>query len=225
MTPIILASNSPRRRDLLALTALPFIVLPVSVDETPVPGEDARSCVIRLASSKAAAAQKLADRMGFPAGQVIVAADTIVVYQDVVYGKPVDQEDARRMLALLRGHTHQVLTSITITTLQTGRQSNIFCDTDVSIRNFTDDEMDKYIKSGDPLDKAGAYAIQHNGFRPVEKLDGCYASVMGLPLCHLVRELENFQIFIFDDVPVACQEKFCYQCPVYSKILSNEKVI
>jgi hypothetical protein len=85
--------------------------------------------------------------------------------------------------------------------------------------------MDEYIKSGDPLDKAGAYAIQHNGFRPVEKMDGCFANVMGLPLCHLVRELENFQIFNFDDVPIACQEKLYYQCPVYSKILANEKVI
>jgi septum formation protein len=225
MTPIILASNSPRRRDLLTLTALPFIVLPVSVDETPVPGEDAKSCVIRLAGSKAAAAQALADRMGFPVGQVIIAADTIVVFQDVIYGKPVDQEDARRMLTLLRGHTHQVLTAISISTLQTGKQSTVYCDTDVTIRNFSDAEMDEYIRSGDPLDKAGAYAIQHNGFRPVEKMDGCFASVMGLPLCNLIHELEAFQIFIFDDIPVACQEKFYYKCPVYSNVFTNDKVI
>lgn len=225
MTPIILASNSPRRRDLLSLTALPFLVLPVSVDEALIPGEDPKACVIRLAEAKAAAAQELADHMGFPPGQVIVAADTIVAKGDKIFGKPVDPEDARRMLTELRGQSHQVFTAITITTLQTGKQSTIHCDTDVFMRYYSDAEIDEYISSGDPMDKAGAYAIQHNGFRPVEKMDGCYASVMGLPLCHLVRELETFQINVFDDIPIACQEKLDYQCPIYSSILPRYKVI
>lgn len=225
MTPIILASNSPRRSELLALTALPFLVLPVSVDETPFPGEEPLDCVLRLAESKAATARELAIRMGFPAGQVIIASDTIVTKQGAIYGKPVDREDARRMLTELRGQTHQVLTAITLVTAQTGKRSTVHCATDVPIRNFTDTEMDDYIDTSDPLDKAGAYAIQHNGFHPVEKMDGCYASVMGLPLCHLVRELESFQLFIFDEIPVACQEKLKYQCPVYSSILTRYKVI
>lgn len=225
MTPIILASNSPRRRELLSLTALPFLVLPVSVDESPMPGEDPLNCVVRLAELKAATAQELAARMGFPAGQVIIASDTIVTRQGSIFGKPVDREDARRILTELRGQTHQVLTAITLVTVQTGKRSTVHCTTDVPIRNFTDSEMEEYIETGDPMDKAGAYAIQHDGFHPVEKMDGCYASVMGLPLCHLVRELEAFQIYIYDEIPVACQEELKYKCPVYSSILTRYKVI
>ena len=172
-----------------------------------MPGEDPLNCVVRLAELKAATAQELAARMGFPAGQVIIASDTIVTRQGSIFGKPVDREDARRILTELRGQTHQVLTAITLVTVQTGKRSTVHCTTDVPIRNFTDSEMEEYIETGDPMDKAGAYAIQHDGFHPVEKMDGCYASVMGLPLCHLVRELEAFQVYIYDEIPVACQEE------------------
>lgn len=224
MTPIILASNSPRRRDLLALTAIPFIVLPVSVDESPIPGEDPKKCVIRLAEAKAAAALEQADRMGFPVGQIIVASDTIVTKDGLIYGKPLDMTDARRMLTELRGKTHVVSTAIAITTVQSGKRSITSYDTEVLMRHYTDTEMEEYIQSGDPLDKAGAYAIQHDGFRPVERIDGCFACVMGLPLCHLVKELESYQIYMFEDIPLACQENNNIHCPIYSTILTRYKV-
>jgi MAF protein len=224
MAPIILASASPRRKDLLSLTGLPFIILPTSVNETLIRGEEPKDCVIRLSELKANAAKKQADRLGFPSGQVILAADTIVVNDKEIYGKPEDTKDARRMLLDLRGHSHQVLTAISLTAVNMEKQSTVLCTTEVPMRKFSDSEMDEYIKSGDPLDKAGAYAIQHDGFNPVESLSGCFASVMGLPLCHLVRELEKFQIYEFEDIPVACQAKLDYKCPIYANILTRYKV-
>jgi septum formation protein len=221
MPPLILASNSPRRKELLTLTGLPYIILPVQVDETPMPQEEPNACVLRLAKLKAKAAQHLADSLGFPAGQLILSADTIVVNRNCIFGKPMDDQDARRMLLELRGHTHVVMTAISITGVRETKQSTVLCETEVPMRNYSEDEVDEYIKTGDPLDKAGAYAIQNDGFRPVEGMAGCYASVMGLPLCHLVRELESFQVYLYDDIPVACQAKLNYQCPVFSTILTR----
>jgi len=221
MPPLILASNSPRRKELLSLTGLPYIILPVQVDETPIPGEEPKACVLRLAKLKAKAAQNLADSLGFPVGQLIVAADTIVVNKNHIYGKPVDDLDAHRMLMELRGHTHVVLTAISIAGVNKTKQSTVLCETEVPMRNYIESEVDEYIKTGDPMDKAGAYAIQHDGFHPVDSMAGCFASVMGLPLCHLVRELESFQVYLYEDIPVACQAKLNYQCPVFSTILTR----
>ncbi len=224
MAPLILASASPRRKDLLSLTGFPFIVIPTSVNETPIHGEEPKDCVIRLAELKANAAKKQSDRLGFPSGQVILAADTIVVNDGEIYGKPKDIKDARRMLVDLRGHSHQVLTAISLTAVNMEKRSTVLCTTEVPMRNYSDTEMNDYIQSGDPLDKAGAYAIQHDGFNPVESLTGCYASVMGLPLCHLVRELEKFQIYELEDIPASCQAKLNYVCPLYATILTRYKV-
>jgi septum formation protein len=221
MSALILASNSPRRKELLSLTGLSYIILPVQVDETPIPGEEPNACVLRLAKLKTKAAQQLADSLGFPAGQLILAADTIVVNMNSIYGKPVDDQDARRMLMELRGHTHVVMTAISITGVRETKQSTVLCETEVPMRKYSELEVDEYIKTGDPLDKAGAYAIQHDGFHPVESMSGCYASVMGLPLCHLVRELESFQVYLEEDIPVSCQAKIKYQCPVFSTFLTR----
>jgi septum formation protein len=221
MPPLILASNSPRRKELLSLTGMSHIILPVQVDETPIPGEEPKACVLRLAKLKAKAAQQLADSLGFPAGQLILAADTIVVNMNSIYGKPVDDQDAHRMLMELRGHTHVVMTAISITGVRETKLSTVLCETKVPMRNYSEFEVDEYIKSGDPSDKAGAYAIQHDGFHPVESMAGCYASVMGLPLCHLVRELGSFQVYLDEDIPTACQAKLNYQCPVFLTILTR----
>jgi septum formation protein len=221
MPPLILASNSPRRKELLSLTGMSYIILPVQVDETPIPGEEPKACVLRLAKLKAKAAQQHTGSLGFPAGQLILAADTIVVNINSIYGKPVDDQDAHRMLMELRGHTHVVMTAISITGGRETKQSTVLSETDVPMRNYSEFEVDEYIKTGDPLDKAGAYAIQHDGFHPVESMAGCYASVMGLPLCHLVRELESFQVYLEEDIPAACQAKLNYQCPVFSTILTR----
>jgi predicted house-cleaning NTP pyrophosphatase (Maf/HAM1 superfamily) len=113
------------------------------------------------------------------------------------------------------------MTAISITAVRETKQSTVLCETEVPMRNYSEFEVDEYIKTGDPLDKAGGYAIQHDGFHPVESMIGCYASVMGLPLCHLVRELESFQVYLYEDIPVACQAKLNYECPVFSTILTR----
>jgi septum formation protein len=221
MPPLILASNSPRRKELLSLTGLPYIILPVQVDETPIPDEEPNTCVIRLAKLKAITAQQIADSLGFPAGQVVLAADTIVVNNGSIYGKPKDDQDANRMLKELRGHTHVVMTAISITGVHETKQSTVLCETEVPMREYSESEVYEYIKTRDPLDKAGAYAIQNDVFHPVEGMAGCYASVMGLPLCHLVRELESFQVYLYEDIPVACQARLNYKCPIFSTILTR----
>ena len=212
---VILASNSPRRRQLLGLTGLDFQVLPADVDETPHTGEFAADYVQRLAAGKARAIGTQVD-----VDVLVIAADTTVVDGNQILGKPVDNEDAERMLRQLRGRSHQVYTSVAV------RKADELlvdcCSTDVPMRNYSDAEMQAYIESGDPLDKAGAYAIQHAGFHPVEHLQGCYANVVGLPLCHLVRTLRNFDIDLVPDVPAGCQIALGYQCPIYEAVLQEK---
>jgi len=219
MVPIILASNSPRRRELLSITGLPFIVMPVDVDESPAPNENVESCVLRLSEMKARAAHEQSVQLGFPHDQIIVAADTLVVYQSEILGKPRNITDAKRMLELLRNKTHQVITGITITTVGNADLTTDVCSTDVPMRDYGDDELAKYVNSGDPMDKAGAYAIQNTDFHPVNGLSGCFASVMGLPLCHLARSIMKFDLKFSEDIPSACQEALHYTCPVFASIL------
>lgn len=213
---VILASNSPRRQQLLGLTGLGFCVQPADVDETPFDAEPANEYVQRLAASKARAVgtQMASDSL-------VIAADTTVVDGNKILGKPVDNEDAARMLRQLRGRTHQVFTAVAV--LRNAKLLVECCDTDVPMRNYSNAEMQAYIESGDPLDKAGAYAIQHPGFRPVENLQGCYANVVGLPLCHLVRALRKFSIELTADVPSACQSTLGYECPIYEALLQSER--
>jgi MAF protein len=174
-----------------------------------------------LAETKATAAVKLAKSMGFPKNQLVLASDTIVVLDGMILGKPRDGQNALEMLTLLRGKIHQVLTAISVAWVKGGELTTDLCSTDVPMRAYTTDEITAYIATGDPLDKAGAYAIQHAGFHPVERMAGCYASVMGLPLCHLVRRLAQFGFKIEEDVPAACQHHLEYDCPVYQTILGD----
>jgi MAF protein len=150
----------------------------------------------------------------------VIAADTTVVDGNQILGKPVDNEDAGRMLRQLRGRTHQVYTAIAV--LQNGNLLVECCGTDVPMRDYDDAEMRAYIESGDPLDKAGAYAIQHAGFNPVEYLQGCYANVVGLPLCHLVRTLRKFNIHLAANVPAGCQAALGYECPIFEVVLQEK---
>lgn len=221
MPPIILASASPRRKELLALTGLPFVIVPVNVEEIPVDGESPAACVNRLSELKMRAAVETANRMGFSGEQFILSSDTIVAYQGEILGKPRNNEDARRMLLMLRGQTHQVYTGIQLAKVDTSQCQTDICISDVPMRNYTDQEIDDYIASGDPMDKAGAYAIQHPEFHPVDSFSHCYASVMGLPLCHLNRSLIRLGIKIYEDIPVACQHALQYNCPVYSAIMNG----
>jgi len=214
---LVLASNSPRRRQLLSLGGWVFQVTPAQVDESPRPGEEAQAYVLRLAQSKA---QAVAARAGL--NEVVVAADTTVAAAGEILGKPSDPLQAAAMLRLLRGKVHQVFTALAALRGSDGAMLTDWCLTDVPMREYSDDEMAAYIASGDPLDKAGAYAIQHAGFRPVAELHGCYANVMGLPLCHLTRTLARWNIHPQTDLPQSCQAELQYNCPVFERVLSNK---
>jgi MAF protein len=220
-TQLYLASNSPRRRELLALCGWEFHVFSAQVDETPLPDEDGVDYVQRLAKNKAATASSQVSP-----NSVVIAADTTVIDVNVggkpaILGKPNDPDDAKEMLRGLRGHFHQVHTAISIRSNRDGSSVSDLCTTPVPMRNYTDQEIDAYIATGDPMDKAGAYAIQHAGFHPVENLEGCYANVMGLPLCHLTRSLIKMGIPPQANVPAECQNALAYHCPVYPQILKG----
>lgn len=214
---ILLASNSPRRRELLSLAGWDFHIFPAQVDETPLPGEAGDRYVLRLSESKARAA---APRAG--EARLVVAADTTVVDRGEILGKPRDEAEAVAMLGRLRGGIHQVYTAVAVLDLETDVLLIDLCRTDVPMRAYSDEELWEYAASGDPLDKAGAYAIQHAGFHPVENLEGCFANVMGLPLCHLTRVLRRCGLYPSQDVPRACQAYLDYHCPVFEDILKVE---
>ena len=215
---ILLASNSPRRKQLLALGNWKFTVIVSDVDETLLPGESPKDYVLRLAQAKAlAVAEKVQGE-----DLIVIGSDTSVVDADAILGKPKDGEDAVRMLTQLRGHTHQVHTGVAFLRIRDGKILNELCVTDVPMRTYSDDEIATYVQTGDPLDKAGAYAIQHPDFQPVESMCGCYASVMGLPMCHVVRTLRILNVQPSADVPMACQKYLNYECPVSGAILHGE---
>jgi MAF protein len=218
-TIIILASNSPRRRELLALGGWMFHTRPADVDESQRLGEAPGAYVLRLAESKA---RKCAES-AHP-DLVIVAADTAVIDGKTILGKPRDMAEAVEMLKALRGRSHQVYTGLAVLRLADGRLVTDLCITDVPMRNYRDDEVEAYVASGDPLDKAGAYAIQNAGFHPVEALQGCYASVMGLPLCHLTRSLDKLDIAPHGDIAEVCQSALGYACPISAAVLRGEMV-
>jgi MAF protein len=215
---ILLASNSPRRRQLLALGNWKFTVAVSDVDETQQPGEYPRDYVLRLAQAKALAVIEKAQGEDV----IIIGSDTSVVDVDSILGKPKDSEDAVRMLNQLRGHTHQVHTGVAFLRVRDGKMLTEVCVTDVPMRSYSDEEIAAYVQTGDPLDKAGAYAIQHPDFQPVESMRGCYASVMGLPMCHVVRALRAFDIQPLANVPMACRKYLSYECPVSGAILHSE---
>jgi len=220
MTRFILASSSPRRRELFALLNASFDIALADVDETPRDGEAPAQMVARLSQAKASA---VARQLTVLDGAIIIAADTTVSLDSVSLGKPVDRADAQRILRALRGRTHQVHTALTLLDTHTDHLLTDVATTDVPMRDYSDDEIAAYIASGDPLDKAGAYAIQHNGFHPVAEMRGCFANVMGLPLCHLARALRAFGLEPPADVPATCQAHIGYDCPVFADILAGAR--
>ncbi len=182
---LVLASSSPRRRDLLAGLGLAFQVLPSDIPEDPLTGESPQEMVRRLSVEKALAVASRVQH-GY-----VLAADSTVVLEGRSLGKPIDAADARRMLRALRGTEHHVTTGLTVVDAATGRQSTEVMTCPVAMRDFTDAEMEASVAAGTPLDKAGAYAIQDQEFRPARLLSGCYTNVLGLPLCRLVAMLEE----------------------------------
>lgn len=215
---LVLASTSPRRKELLSLLGLQFEVIVADINEDVLPGEAPTDYVVRLARGKA---QAVAERLG-DAAALVVAADTTVVYQGEIIGKPVDAADAERILRSLRGRTHQVYSGLCLLDTATGRQATDLALSQVPMRNYSDSEMSAYIASGQPLDKAGAYGIQNSSFHPVEAFGGCFANVAGLPLCHLLRNWRRWGLPVAVDLPAACQQHLNYDCPVSHSILQWE---
>ncbi|EKT4567066.1 nucleoside triphosphate pyrophosphatase [Pseudomonas putida] len=187
MTPLYLASGSPRRRELLTQIGVPFIVISAPIDESPLPSESAPAYVERLARAKAAAGLA---RIDGPA--VVLGADTAVVLDGRILGKPENREDALAMLADLSGREHQVLTAVA---LDDGQRVHSFCVTStVRFRAISIDEAQRYWASGEPADKAGGYAVQGLGAVFVTGLSGSYSAVVGLPLCETADLLGQFGI-------------------------------
>ena len=226
MTKLLLASGSPRRRELLNLLGFDFEVTSPSVDEVPLANEPPVALVARLSRAKARVAHpsSSSDAAACRNG-IVIACDTVVALDGELLGKPRDAVDAVAMLRHLRQRSsHTVYSAITLLAPTTGHILTEVAETQVTMRTYTDTEIAAYVASGDPLDKAGAYAIQHAGFRPVARLRGCYANVMGLPLCHLTRCLRVWGIESppHVSVPQVCQAHVGYDCPVYPDILSGE---
>ena len=191
---LVLASASPRRRELLAELGLPFRVESADIPEQRQPGEIPAHLAERLAREKAKAVANRLRAEGLVGSIYVVGADTVVVADKSALGKPKNTEDAMRMLRRLRGKSHRVVTGVAVINPRTGRILEGASTTRVWLRPLTDQEIADYVASGDPLDKAGAYAIQNRAFQPVEKILGCYSNVVGLPLCTLAELLSELGV-------------------------------
>lgn len=210
--PIILASTSPRRRELVGVFGLTFQFVSADVDETPRTNESPADLVHRLSRTKAEIGKSQ-----FPES-IVVGADTIVSIDHTILGKPVDADDAKRMLTTLRNRPHVVYSGVTVTR---GDQSlTQIATTTVQMRNYSDREIATFVATGEPLDKAAAYAIQNTTFKPVEYIEGCFANVMGLPLCHLYRALKAFGVSV-DAPDRACQDYLGIVCFEAEHVLSK----
>jgi len=188
--PIILASRSPRRSHLLRQIGISFTVQESGVDETVPEGTSPDQTVRMLSLEKA---RKVAERIGTG---IVIGADTIVVLNGVVLGKPISEADAARMLRLLSGKTHTVYTGLALVDAETGKSCVDLEKTEVTFRPLTEREIEQYVKSGSPMDKAGAYGIQDDyGAVFVEKINGCFYTVVGFPLSKFYT---LFNVFLAD---------------------------
>lgn len=183
-TKLILASASPRRAEILRGAWYAFMVVSSAIDETPIPGEPAETMVQRLADAKA---ELVAARSVGPA--IVIAADTAVQIGTQILGKPRTTEDARQMLQSLSGMTHSVITGVTLIRLPDIERRSFVEATQVHFANLTADDIEEYLATGEPFDKAGGYAIQGRAGRFIPRIEGCYFNVVGLPLARLAREL------------------------------------
>ena len=199
---LILASESPRRRELLRQCGIDYEVSPVSIDEAVRAGESPEETALRLARAKARAArERERGRRGW-----ILTADTVVADGPAVLGKPRDPRQALEYLMQLRGRVHRVITGVCLLSIADGEEMTDVAVTTVRMRRYLTMEARKYAESGDALDKAGAYAVQDQSFRPVESLSGCYTNVVGLPLCRVYALLERAGRPPRRPLPESCRE-------------------
>ena len=180
---IVLASASPRRQELLRNAGIAFVVQAADIDETPLAGESARECAERLAREKALAVWR-----GRP-HDVVLGADTVVVVDEIILGKPADADDAARMLQMLSGRVHAVITGVCVVRAVAGGQGPGASKTEtgsettlVTMNSLSDAEILDYVATGEPMDKAGAYAIQGMASRWIPRIEGDYSNVVGLPV-------------------------------------------
>lgn len=189
-TSLILASSSPRRRELLQNLGISFAVKTSDVDETTAPGLSPEQVVTELSLRKAAAvAQQLTEG-------IVLGSDTIVVFQGQILGKPVDEKDAFRMLSMLQGQEHTVYSGVALLDAVSKREEVAYSHTQVKIRPLSKTEIESYIATKEPMDKAGSYAIQGIGATIVEGITGDYFTVVGLPLCLTAKMLSRFGVSI-----------------------------
>jgi len=220
MNEFILASRSPRRKSLLRNLIDSFLIVNPDIREDLEKGESPESFVLRIAEQKAKAAGGMV-QPSTGSNFVIIAADTIVVDGDRILGKPADDDQAARMLAALRGRRHTVTSGLAVYDLSRERMKTRMVSSEVAMREYTDKEISDYVASGDPLDKAGAYAIQNHDFDPAPGFRDCYANVMGLPICHLAVLFSKMGLKGKEDVAERCQDSIGYQCPVFTGILTE----
>ena len=209
---LILASGSPRRKELLTLLGLSFEVQPGQTDESEHDGEEPLNYVRRVAVEKGKACPP-ADN-GW-----VLSADTIVEQDGRVIGKPKDFAEAEEILKALRAKDHQVFTAVNVS--HNGQSRSSYCQTTVSMRDYSDTEIEDYIHTNSPMDKAGGYAIQDATFHPVSNLEGCWANVMGLPLCHLYKLMQQSELEPSPGIADRCQNYLGIVCPVYAEILNE----
>lgn len=221
MVELILASQSPRRRELIKLLGYPVRVERADVDESLVTDPDPAVNVVGTARLKAV---KIAEqwRQSHDKGDVvIVAADTTVALQGEMLGKPADAADARRMLRALRNQSHEVHTGVVLWVLGAGCEVSGVNTAVVTMRDYSDSEIETYIASGDPMDKAGAYAIQHPTFRPVVRLDGCFTGVMGLSVCHLLHLFSQLGLTMRADLTAVTAAHQHFPCLLLDEIVNS----
>jgi septum formation protein len=180
---LILASTSPRRAELLKSAGLAFAVVAPDADEKLHSGETPVEYAVRTAREKA-------ESLSAPPGTIVLGADTVVAAEGRILGKPADADDAKHMLRLLSGKMHEVITGVC---LRSAKKTVCFhVATAVLFRDLSEEEVADYVATGDPLDKAGAYAIQNGAAGMVRRIDGSYSNVVGLPLCEVIEALEDF---------------------------------
>lgn len=178
---LILASGSPRRREIVKALEMPIrMTVSDAFEGPPEAGEEPVEYVRRLSLEKARTARHERE------GSLILGADTIVVHEGEIHGKPADEVEAIHMLERLRGRTHSVITGVTLFDVDTGRHRSAARASDIVMRNYGYEEIRAYVASGEPMDKAGAYAAQDERFNPAAEIRGCYLNVVGLPLCDVI---------------------------------------
>ena len=205
---IVLASESQRRREIIGALDAAVEIVPSGVDERPAyPEEQAEDYVGSIAEDKARAVSSNGRLEA-----LVIGADTSVVLEEKILGKPVDGAEARAMLTALRGRSHRVVTGVTVS--RDGAVASSVTSSEVTMREYADSEIEAYIESGEPFDKAGGYAIQDRVFAPVSALSGCYLNVVGFPLCEVMRLMSEVGVNVRLKPEWRAPERCPSDCPV-----------